>query len=90
MPSWEIFAEQDQSYRDEVLPPEVRTRISVEAGVTHGWRRWTGDDGDMIGIDGRFGASAPGQKVLDELGFTAENIAKRTLALVERLSGVKA
>jgi transketolase len=90
MPCWEIFSAQEQAYRDEVLPPEIRTRVSVEAGVTHGWRRWAGDDGDMIGIDGRFGASAPGQKVLDELGFTAENIANRTLALVERLSGVKA
>jgi transketolase len=90
MPSWEVFAEQDQSYVEEVLPPDVRARVSVEAGITLGWARWVGADGDSIGIDNRFGASAPGATVLRELGFTAENIAQRTLALVERLSAVRA
>ncbi len=89
MPSWDLFERQEQAYRDEVLPPAVKTRISVEAGVTLGWRRWVGDEGDMIGIDGRFGASAPGSIVMPKLGFTAENVAQRTLALVERLSGVR-
>ena len=89
MPSWDLFEAQDESYQEEVLPPSVRARISVEAGVTLGWRRWVGDEGDMIGIDGRFGASAPGATVLKNLGFTAENVARRTLALVERLSGVR-
>jgi transketolase len=89
MPSWDFFERQDESYRDEVLPPSVRSRISVEAGVTLGWERWVGEEGDMIGIDGRFGASAPGATVLKNLGFTAENVAQRTLALVERLSGVR-
>ncbi|MDP9236837.1 MAG: transketolase [Chloroflexota bacterium] len=88
MPCWELFEEQDRAYQDEVLPPVVRTRLSVEAGVTLGWWKWVGDEGDSVGIDGRFGASAPGQTVLDHLGFTPQNVAERTLALVERLSAV--
>ncbi len=64
--------------------------MSVEAGVTLGWRRWVGDGGDCIGIDGRFGASAPGKTVMEKLGFTADNVAERVLAVVERLSGVRA
>jgi transketolase len=90
MPCWEIFAEQEQAYRDEILPPEVRARVSVEAGVTMGWERWVTDDGDSVGIDGRFGWSAPGGEVLKRLGFTAENITERTLKVVERLSAVSA
>jgi len=90
MPCWELFEQQERVYRDEVLPPSVRARISVEAGVTLGWHRWVGDDGEAIGIDGRFGASAPGPTVMEKLGFTAENVAERTLAVVERASGVKA
>ena len=89
MPCWSLFEAQDGVYRDEVLPPDVKTRVSVEAGVTLGWRRWVGDDGDCIGIDGRFGASAPAKTLLEQLGFTAENVAERTLAVVERLSGVR-
>jgi transketolase len=90
MPSWEVFARQELSYIDEVLPPQVRPRVSVEAGVTLGWERWTGSDGERIGIDGRFGASAPGATVLRELGFTPENVAARALAVVDRLAGVRA
>jgi transketolase len=90
MPCWELFEQQDRVYRDEVLPPAVRARVSVEAGVTLGWHRWVGDDGEAIGIDGRFGASAPGPIVMEKLGFTAENVAQRTLAVVERATAVKA
>jgi transketolase len=90
MPSWELFAEQEQSYIDDVLPPDVRARVSVEAGITLGWERWTGADGESIGIDNRFGASAPGATVLRELGFTPEHVADRVQALVERLSAVRA
>jgi transketolase len=90
MPCWELFEQQDRDYRDDVLPPAVRARISVETGVTLGWHRWIGDDGDAIGIDGRFGASAPYQTIMEHLGFTAESVAWRTLAVVERLSGVRA
>ncbi len=90
MPSWDIFERQDQGYRHEVLPPEIRTRLSVEAGVTLGWQKWVGEEGDSIGIDGRFGASAPGATVLKNLGFTADNVAARALALVERRAPVRA
>jgi transketolase len=89
MPCWEIFQEQDPSYRDEILPPEVRARVSVEAGVTLGWERWVKDDGDCIGIDGRFGWSAPAVEVFNRLGFTPEVVAERTLKVVERLSAVR-
>ncbi|MCZ7661709.1 MAG: transketolase [Thermoleophilia bacterium] len=73
MPSWEVFAEQDQDYRDAVLPPAVRARVSVEAGATFGWERWVGDEGAMVGID-RFGASAPGARALAELGITTAHV----------------
>jgi len=80
MPSWELFEEQPQAYRDEVLPPDVRRRISVEAGATAGWRRWVGDSGAAIGID-RFGASAPAAELFEKFGFTAEAIAARAATL---------
>jgi transketolase len=90
MPCWELFSQQGSAYIDDVLPPDIRARVSIEAGVTLGWERWVGGDGECIGIDDRFGASAPYQTVLRELGFTAENVATRALALVERLHGVRA
>jgi transketolase len=76
MPCWEAFAEQDAAYRASVLPPAVRVRVSVEAGVTLGWERWIGDAGVAVGLD-RYGASAPGEVSLAKLGFTAENVAGR-------------
>jgi len=84
MPCWELFAEQDQGYRDEVLPPGVRARLAVEAAATFGWERWVGDDGEVVGVD-HFGASAPGATVLEKLGFTPDNVADRARALVRRL-----
>ena len=83
MPSWELFDAQSQEYRDSVLLPSVRLRLAVEAGVTQGWHRYTGDLGDVIGLD-RFGASAPGGTVMREFGFTPENVLQRTLALLRR------
>jgi transketolase len=74
MPCWESFAEQSQEYRDDVLPPAVRTRVAIEAGVTLGWGRWVGDGGAIVGVD-RFGASAPGPEVMERYGLTAENVA---------------
>ncbi|MGE0550434.1 MAG: transketolase [Kofleriaceae bacterium] len=68
MPCWELFASQPKSYRDQVLPPAQPRRVSVEAGITMGWREWIGDRGEAIGID-RYGASAPGEIVLDKLGI---------------------
>ena len=82
MPSWELFQEQDQAYRDSVLPPEVKARLAIEAGATIGWERWVGDNGDVIGVD-RFGASAPGGKVLSEYGFNKDNVVAKASALVE-------
>ncbi len=90
MPCWSLFEEQDKGYREEVLPHDITARVSVEAGVTLGWSRWVGDAGASIGIDGRFGASAPGATVLEKLGFTPEHVAETTQALVDRLSAVRA
>lgn len=75
MPSWEIFKVQEKSYKDHVLPPNIKCRISIEAGATFGWERWVGTDGIAIGID-RFGLSAPGPICFEKLGLTAENILK--------------
>jgi transketolase len=82
MPCMDLFEEQTQAYRDEVLPPSVRARLAVEPGATMSWWKWVGLDGDIIGLD-RFGASAPGATVLKELGFSAENIVDRASALLE-------
>ena len=82
LPSWEIFDEQTAEYRASVLPVGV-PRLAVEAGSPLGWWKYVGLDGDVIGLD-RFGASAPGPKVMAELGFTAENVAARAKALVRK------
>jgi len=84
MPCWELFEAQPSDYRDEVLPPDVRSRISVEAGVALGWKRWVGDDGDSISIE-HFGASAPGDTVLEKFGYTVDNVVARALALHARV-----
>jgi transketolase len=80
MPSWELFDAQSKEYRDSVLLPSVRTRLAVEVGVSQGWHRYVGDQGDVIGLD-HFGASAPGSVLMHEFGFTVENILHRALAL---------
>jgi transketolase len=84
MPSWELFEQQDQAYRDEVLPPEISARVSVEAGSTIGWDRYVGANGEKIGMHG-FGASAPIADLLKKFGFTREAVlaaARRQLARV--------
>jgi transketolase len=83
-PCLERFAEQEADYRDAVLPPSVRARVSVEAASTFGWARWTTDDGDQVGMTG-FGASAPQPALYEHFGFTAENVAARGRAVLERL-----
>jgi transketolase len=83
MPCWELFEQQPESYRDEVLPPEVKARLSVEAGVAQGWERWVGDRGDSVALD-RFGASAPGPVVMEKLGYTVDNVVARATAVLER------
>ncbi len=79
MPSWELFEEQDEGYRQQVLPSEV-PRLAIEAGATQGWCRYAYD---VIGLD-RFGASAPGATVLEELGFNLNNVVTRAHALQGR------
>lgn len=83
MPSWELFDAQPGSYRDAVLPPSVRARLAVEAGASQGWCKYAGDEGDVIGVD-RFGASAPGEVMMREYGFTVESICERAMELVNR------
>lgn len=80
-PSWELFRKQPQDYRDSVLPPEVNARLAVEAASPMGWRQWVGDGGDVIGID-TFGASAPGEELMEKYGFTVDNIVRQALDLL--------
>jgi transketolase len=82
LPSWELFRKQPQTYRDEVLPPSIRARVSVEALSPMGWLEWITDDGEAIGID-HFGASAPAERLFQEFGFTTDAViaaVRRTLA----------
>jgi transketolase len=82
MPSWELFEMQPKDYRDSVLPPAVRPRLAVEAGLPQGWHRYVGDGGDIVGVE-RFGASAPGNVVLEKFGFTVEHVVERAIALLK-------
>ncbi len=84
LPSWDLFAKQPQSYRDEVLPPEVTARLAVEAGAPFGWERYVGTKGEVIGMN-RFGASAPWKALAEHFGFNAANIIEHA----RRLLGAK-
>lgn len=75
LPCWETFDLQEQAYRDGVLPPTVRKRVSVEAGVSLGWERWVGDEGAIVGLD-HYGASAPAGTIFEKFGFTDERVAE--------------
>jgi transketolase len=81
LPSWELFEEQDEAYRESVLPKAVTKRLAVEAASSFGWCRYVGDAGDMIGIDS-FGASAPGNICLEKFGYTIDNVVTRAKALL--------
>jgi transketolase len=81
MPSWELFDAQDAAYQESVLPKAVTKRLAVEAGITMGWCRYVGGEGDVIGVD-QFGASAPGGLVMEKFGFTTENVVARAKALL--------
>jgi transketolase len=81
MPSWELFEAQPQEYKDSVLPPGIKARLAVEAGVCQGWCRYTGDSGDVIALN-RFGASAPAKIVFEKLGYTVDNVIARALKLL--------
>jgi transketolase len=84
MPCWELFEEQSAEYRESVLPRSVTARLAVEMGSTLGWERWTGTDGATVTLD-RFGASAPGEVVIKELGFTTERVVGAAEALLARI-----
>lgn len=81
MPCWELFEEQPETYRNEVLPPAITARLAIEAGVRQGWDRYVGPAGDVICLD-RFGASAPGDVALKNLGFNVDNVLQRARALL--------
>jgi transketolase len=81
LPSWELFAEQSQQYRDTVLPPAVTSRLAIEAGSPFGWERFTGSGGAILGV-GRYGSSAPGEVVQREYGFTVDNVCRMALKLL--------
>jgi transketolase len=81
MPSWELFDEQEEGYRNEVLPPEVTARLAVEAGASFGWCKYVTDHGRTIAVD-TFGASAPAKEVFRHYGFTVENIVEHARQLV--------
>ncbi|MEO5606616.1 MAG: transketolase C-terminal domain-containing protein, partial [Polaromonas sp.] len=83
MPSWDLFDAQPLDYRNAVLPPWVTARLAVEAGASQGWHRYVGDAGDVLGID-RYGASAPGDVVMREYGFTVDNVCQRGRSLLRR------
>ncbi|GFO64068.1 transketolase [Geomonas paludis] len=83
LPSWEIFDEQPLSYREEVLPREVPLRLAIEAGSPQGWHRYVGDAGVVLGVEG-YGASAPGERVLEEYGFTVAHVCRLALQLAGR------
>lgn len=81
MPSWELFAEQSHAYRESILPSHTKCRLAVEAASSMGWHRWVGDHGAVLALD-RFGVSAPGGRILQEYGFSAQNVVQRALSLL--------
>jgi transketolase len=83
MPSWDIFEQQDQTYRDSVLPPEVKARIAIEQASTFGWERYVGAQGRVIGMQ-TFGASAPLKALQKEFGFEPERVVSTVRALLGR------
>jgi len=84
MPSWELFEKQSVKYKNEILPPAITSRIAVEAGVSMGWERYVGQEGEVISME-KFGSSAPAEVLMKEYGFTAQNIYERAITLIKRL-----
>ncbi|MBI0576749.1 transketolase [Neobacillus cucumis] len=81
MPSWDRFEAQSKEYKDSVLPKNVKKRLGIEVGASLGWHKYVGDEGDVLAID-KFGASAPGEKIMEEYGFTVNNVVARVKALL--------
>lgn len=86
MPCWERFVEQSDEVKAAVLPGGLRARVTIEAGTTFGWERWAGDAGECVGVD-RFGASAPGAKLFDELGMNVDAVVAAARRTLERTRG---
>lgn len=82
MPSWDRFNKQDKAYQDEVIPPHVKSRLGIEMGTSLGWHRYIGDEGSMLSVD-TFGASAKGEKVIEEYGFTVENVVNKVKSILK-------
>ncbi len=82
MPSWELFEKCSQEYKDSVLLPNIKARLAIEAGISMGWDRYVGDKGAVIGMNG-FGASAPGNIVMQKFGFTVENVVNKAIELLK-------
>jgi transketolase len=82
MPSWDRFEQQSQEYKNSVLPKNVKKRLGIEVGSSMGWHKYTGDEGDVLAID-TFGASAPGEKIMEEYGFSLSNVVARVKALLQ-------
>src|SRR4051812_38069535 len=84
LPSWELFDEQPESYREQVIPPSIEARVCIEAGASLGWERFAGAHGAIVALD-RFGASAPGTSVLEHLGFTPRHVADEAQRVLSHL-----
>ncbi len=82
MPSWELFEKQSEAYRLEVLPPEIKARVAVEAGIPQGWHRYVGKEGEVVGLN-HFGASAPAKILYKKFGITADHVVERALTLID-------
>ncbi|MFS1514898.1 transketolase [Bacillus sp. SCS-151] len=83
MPSWDRFEEQPQEYKDAVLPKNIKKRLGIEMATSLGWERYTGDEGEILAIN-QFGASAPGEKIMAEYGFTVENVVNKVKSLLQK------
>jgi transketolase len=83
MPSWELFKQQSEEYQNSVLPPSVKARVAIEAGVPLGWEQWVGPHGKIIGLE-RFGASAPYKAIYEHLGFTTDNVVLKALEAIDK------
>jgi transketolase len=88
MPCVEWFEEQDSAYREQVLPHRIKARVSVEAGVTFGWRTYVGDSGASIGVD-HFGSSADYQRLYEEFGLTAERVAATARTILDQIGAAR-
>ena len=83
MPSWDRFEKQDAEYKNSVLPKTIKKRLAIEMGTPFGWERYSGDEGSILAIN-RFGASAPGEIVMKEFGFSVENVVARVKSLMNK------